>query len=142
MTNPPVWPLLLPIAGFTAYSIILKSARPDIHPLLFLAFAYATALALALCVWKFLPDLGGNTVHGKDILLAASLGLALVLIEFGILIAFRSGWPVSTSITIVNVATAAVLVVVGLLLFKERLSAVNIAGLGMCLGGLILITRK
>jgi drug/metabolite transporter (DMT)-like permease len=138
----PLWPFLLPVAGFVTYSIVLKTVRTDLHPLLFLSIAYSVAFALATMIWIFWGNLGSKAVAGQDIIHAIILGVALVVIEFGFLLTLRNGWPVGIAATAINVATAVLLVIVGMAFFKEKLSMTNITGAILCIGGLLLITKK
>jgi drug/metabolite transporter (DMT)-like permease len=138
----PLWPFLLPVVGFVTYSIVLKTVRTDLHPLLFLSIAYSVAFALATLIWIFWGNLGSKAIVGPDIAAAVVLGVALVVIEFGFLLTLRNGWPVGVAATAINVATAVLLVIVGMVFFKEKLSGVNIAGAVLCVGGLILMTHK
>jgi uncharacterized membrane protein len=70
------------------------------------------------------------------------LGFAVVGIETGYLLAFRAGWKLSLTGVFANVAAAALMLPVGILLLKERLSVVNVIGLVLAVVGLILITRR
>jgi drug/metabolite transporter (DMT)-like permease len=124
------------------YSIVLKTVRPDLHPLLFLSVAYSVAFALATLIWMFWGNLGSKAIVGLDIAAAVILGGALVIIEFGFLLTLRNGWPVGIATTTINVASAVLLVIVGVVFFKEKLSSVNIAGALLCISGLILMTHK
>ncbi len=138
----PLWPFVLPIAGFVSYSLVLKTVRTDLHPLVFLSVAYLFALVIATVIWIFFGNLGDKSLHLKDVLWAGLLGLALVTIEFGILLTLRNGWPVGVTMTAINVATATVLLVIGIIVFREKLSVINWTGAVLCLAGLVLITHK
>jgi len=54
---------------------------------------------------------------------------------------YRSGWNISLASFAGSAALAAILVPVGVLLFRERLSWVNVVGLLFCLLGFFLVTR-
>jgi multidrug transporter EmrE-like cation transporter len=138
----PIWPFFLPIAGFVTYSLVLKTVRSDLHPLLFLSIAYAVAFAIATALWVAWGNFGSKVVTSTDVFWAVLLGVSLVVIEFGFLLTLRNGWPVGVAATTINVATATLLLGIGMFLYKEHLSAVNIAGAALCIGGLILITWK
>jgi drug/metabolite transporter (DMT)-like permease len=138
----PLWPFALPIIGFVSYSLILKTLRPDVHPLLFLSIAYAVAFVLATVIWMAFGDMGSKVLQSGDVIWAGLLGLALVTIEFGFLLTLRNGWPVGIASTAINVATATILVAIGVAVFQEKLSAINITGAALCIGGLVLMTRK
>jgi drug/metabolite transporter (DMT)-like permease len=70
------------------------------------------------------------------------LGFAVVGIETGYLLAFRAGWKLSITGVFSNVAAATLMLPVGVLLLKERLSLVNVIGLILAVVGLILVTRR
>jgi uncharacterized membrane protein len=70
------------------------------------------------------------------------LGFAVVGIETGYLLAFRAGWKLSVTGVFSNVAAATLMLPVGILLLKERLSIVNVIGLVLAVVGLILVTRR
>ena len=70
------------------------------------------------------------------------LGLAVVGIELGFLLAFRAGWRASTLGLTSSITVALVMVPVGLLLFKEKLSPINLLGGLICVVGLALLSRR
>jgi drug/metabolite transporter (DMT)-like permease len=64
------------------------------------------------------------------------------VVEVGCLLAFRAGGNISVTALLVNVAVAIVLVPVGLRWFGEAVSPLQIAGIAICLVGLLLINRR
>ena len=70
------------------------------------------------------------------------VALSIVGIELGWILAFRAGAGLSLTGLIVNVAVAVIVIPIGLLLFKEKISLVNLVGIALCLIGLVLISRK
>jgi drug/metabolite transporter (DMT)-like permease len=69
------------------------------------------------------------------------VGLSIVGVELAILLAYRAGWRISLASVIANVTTALLLVIVGVLVYREHLAARHVVGLLMCLGGLVLAAR-
>jgi len=63
-------------------------------------------------------------------------------LELGFLLAYRAGWKISLGPLVSNVAVAILLIPVGLLLFREKISLVNLIGIGVCLLGLVLVNHK
>jgi multidrug transporter EmrE-like cation transporter len=61
------------------------------------------------------------------------------MIELGYVLTYRAAWPVSVASVVVNGMVAALLVLVGLAVFGERLSFVRMAGVLLCLGGVWLL---
>src|SRR5262249_3848787 len=69
------------------------------------------------------------------------VGISATVIEVSILLAYRSGWIISVTSVIVNISVALVLLPVGFLIFRERVSWPNAAGIAFCLLGLYLLSR-
>ena len=69
------------------------------------------------------------------------VGLSIVGLELAILLADRAGWRISLASVVANVTTALLLVVIGVVGYREHLAARHVAGLLMCLGGLVLVAR-
>ena len=61
----------------------------------------------------------------------ASLGLAIAIvgIEFGFLLTYRSGWNLGIAAILVNVVASLILVPVAIFVFKDKISWVNITGI-------------
>jgi multidrug transporter EmrE-like cation transporter len=74
----------------------------------------------------------------------ASVGLGAVIVglELGFLLAYRAGWNISVASLVANTTVALLLIPVGLLFFKEELSAVNILGIILAIAGLVLVNLK
>jgi len=71
-----------------------------------------------------------------------ALGASIVGIEVGFLLAYRAGWNVSLAGIATNTSAALLLLPIGLLIFKDKLSLVNIAGVLVCILGLLMINWK
>jgi drug/metabolite transporter (DMT)-like permease len=139
-------PMALIVVSFLTYHAITKALRPDLDPFLFLMAVYAIALATSAvaAVWPGqTPVPGGQSApRGFDWVLAVLLGLALVGIEAGFILAYRAGWNVSVAPTVANVLVGLLLVPLALLVFREKLSSINLAGLGLAVLGLTLMLHR
>ena len=71
-----------------------------------------------------------------------ALALAIVGLEIGFLLAYRAGWNIALTAAVSNVAVTLLLIPVGLLLFKEKVSLVNIFGVILCVAGLVLVNQR
>jgi multidrug transporter EmrE-like cation transporter len=111
-----------------------------VNPAVSLGISYLVSVALCVALLLFFP-LGQTVAKEVKKLNWASYALAFALVglEVGFLLAYRAGWNVSTAAIIVNVAATVLLVPVGILLFKERLSPVNILGIVVCVAGLVMV---
>ena len=66
----------------------------------------------------------------------------IVGLEAGWIYAYKAGWQVSTGFIVQSAFLAVVLIFVGYLLYHEVLSWNKIAGVAICLVGLIVINWK
>ena len=55
---------------------------------------------------------------------------------------YRSGFEVAFGQNVTQTTTALILVAVGVIVFREKLNAANLAGIALCVMGLWLISRK
>ena len=62
-------------------------------------------------------------------------------LEIGYIYVYRAGWKVNTGSLVANISLACVLIIVGMLLYKEHVSIKQLAGMAICIGGLILVTK-
>ncbi len=66
------------------------------------------------------------------------LGIAVVGIEFGFLLVYKSGW----NLGIANVIASLLLVSVAIYIFKDKIFWINISGILVCLIGLAMLNWK
>jgi drug/metabolite transporter (DMT)-like permease len=137
-----VWPMATIVASFIIYHMAIKALRPDLHPLAFLIGVYIIALVSTIGLWIAFPNLGPTGVRAEDMVWVVLLGIALVGIEFGFLMAYRNGWTVSVAPTFSNVTLALIMAPIGMIFLKERLGWQGFAGLALCVLGLILMARR
>jgi drug/metabolite transporter (DMT)-like permease len=136
------WPFVLMVGTYLVYQLMLKLPRPGINVLAFQTLAYAVALVAVGLLWWRNPGLGSNRFELRDVGVAALFGVAVVGLEFGYVSAFRLGWPINTTATMVTIVTAVLLLPIGWLAFRENLSWGNAAGLVLCCSGLWLIAQR
>lgn len=135
--------IALAIAGSVLYNVFQKAIAPSVDPRGSLLITYAVALALTAATLLAHPARGGLAAALRQANWASfALGGAIVVLELGFLLAFRSGWNISMAALASQSATVLLLVPIGLLAFHERLSAANIAGMAVCAVGLALMSLK
>ncbi len=132
--------LSLAVASNVLYHLSQKSVPGGLHPLLSLTVTYVAALAVTLLLWPFYPG-GAPSLRSLSGVNWASfaVGVAIVGVEIGVLLAYRAGLKISLGATLINVAVAVVLIPIGLLFFRETLTPANVAGLALCVAGLWLL---
>lgn len=122
------------------YHVILKFTPANVNPALSLAVTYTIAVVLCLALLFFFPLKEDIASALKQLNWASfALAFALVGLEVGFLLAYRTGWNISTAALVVNVLVTVLLVPIGVLLFRERLSLVNVGGILFCAVGLVMV---
>jgi drug/metabolite transporter (DMT)-like permease len=134
--------IVLVVVTNLVYHLAQKSIARDVHPLVSVFASYAIALIVTLCLFPFFPvrpSLGAAVRQLRWPTVA--VGISIVGIEVGFLLAYRAGWRISLGSTATAAAVAVLLIPAGLFLFGERLSLANVAGIALCIAGLALIVR-
>ena len=133
----------LAIASSALYHFVAKSTPANVNFTVSLLVTYAVAFVVTLIGFFFFPATNGVLAEIKQ-LNWASIGLAIAVvgIEFGFLLTYRSGWNLGIAAVLVNVVASLILVPVAIFIFKDRISWVNILGILVCLAGLAMLNWK
>jgi len=133
----------LAIVSSVFYHLIQKLIPTSVNPALSLIITYLTAAILSLALIPLYPFKDGLAAALKQLnWTSVGLSFAIIGLEIGFLLAYRAGWNVSVTAVISNVTVALILIPVGLLFFKEKVSWVNLLGIVVCIAGLIMINKK
>jgi hypothetical protein len=133
--------IALTIAGNIAYHLLNKSVAPNAHPFASLVATYGVGLTVSLLVLASEAK-GGLGAALRELNWASyALGIVVVLLELGFLLAYRAGWRVSVAAVYSNVAVGLLLLPIGVLAFRESLTAANAAGIVLAVVSLALMTR-
>ena len=136
-------PIILTVLSSVLYHLAQKLTSTSVHPLIGLTATYITALLVTLLLLPFFPLKESLSASLRHLNWASFvLGIVIVGLEVGYLLAYRVGWDISLTAVFSNVAVGLILLPVGLLAFKDRLSPANIIGVLVCIGGLYLINLK
>lgn len=130
------------ICGQVLYQLMQKGVSHGSHPVLSLLAFYGLAALLSLPLFWLYP-LTGSVREGLGELNWAVLGVAasIVLIELGFLLAYRNGASLQSLYVTSAAFTTSALVLAGVLFYGEALSPQKLAGLGLALGGIWLLSR-
>ena len=91
----------------------------------------------------FFPATSGITTELKQLNWASvGLAIAVVGIEFGFLLTYRSGWNLGIAAVLVNVIASLILVPVAIYVFKDKISLINVLGILVCLAGLVMLNWR
>lgn len=135
--------MALVIIASTVYHIIQKLTPTNANPAITLFVTYASSAVLCLFLLPLYPLKDGLGAALKQLnWTSVALAVGVVGLELGFLLAYRAGWNISLAALIANIAAALLLIVVGTIFFKEKVSVVNIVGVVVCVVGLIMVNFK
>lgn len=134
--------LLLVVVGNVAYHLGQRAIPREANPVVATLAAYLVAIVVTLATIPLLAAdgairTGWRALNGSTL----AVGAGIVAIELGFLLAYRAGWRLSTASITANATVALVLMGIGALAYREALTAGRLAGVGLCIAGLWLVTR-
>ena len=136
------WPILVVIGANILYHISAKSTPDGIDLFASLTLTYLIAGIVSLVMFLLTSD-------NRNILQEVSkanwatyvLSATIVFLEFGYLMVYRVGWPVSTASLISNMVVCIILLLIGILFYKEAITAKQMLGIFVCFAGLFLVSK-
>jgi multidrug transporter EmrE-like cation transporter len=139
---PIAW-LSVAIACTVGYHLVLKLTPAGVNPLLSLLVTYALVAVLFGALLVASP--GGFEWRQETRQLnwtAIALAVAIVGLDLAFLFLYRSGFEISLGALVTQSSAAMLLLVVGVAVFREKISLANLAGIVLCLVGLWLVNRR
>ena len=135
--------LTLAIVATVGYHLVLKVTPANVNPVLSLAATYLVVPVALVTVYLLAP---AATPAREAVKLlnwtVFALAAAIIFLDVGFLMLYRSGFDVSLGQLVTQSAAALLLLGLGVMLFRERLNLANLAGIALCVVGLWLINRK
>lgn len=135
--------LSLAIAATVAYHLVLKLTPAGANPFLSLmvtygivALLFAAGLVLGPGAFDWRQEF--RALNWTALALAASI----VALDLGFMFLYRSGYDISLGALVTQSAAAMMLLAIGALVFREKLSLANGLGVVLCLAGLWLVNRR
>lgn len=137
-----VFSIVLIVLSNVFYNICQKSTPVNAHPLVALLVTYLVAaiITAVMIIW-YRPENGFLSSLGDLNWTSFALGVAIVGLELGFLLAYRTGWDISIGSLVSNILLAILLIPVGIFLYSEALSWNKVAGVFLCLIGMFMINR-
>lgn len=133
--------LAVTIVGTVGYHVALKATPAGTNALLSLLITYALVAAVFAAGLAFS---GGfewrQEIRGLN-WTVIGLAVAIAVVDFGFLMLYRTGFAISVAALTTQTVAAMLLLAIGLLVLKEKISPANAAGVVLCLAGLWLIRR-
>ncbi len=135
--------IILATLSSALYHFSAKSVPSNINFPISLIVTYLAALVVTIITALLFPAQNGLAFELKQLNWSSFLlALGIVGIEFGFLLVYRAGWNLGIASVLVNVVASLILVPVAIFIFKDKISWVNIAGVFVCLAGLIMLNWK
>jgi drug/metabolite transporter (DMT)-like permease len=141
-----LWPIGLVILSNVMYQVCAKEVPSEMNAFASLTVTYVVA-AISSLIFFFI--LGGSSdgtgligEYGKINWAPFVLGVVIVGLEVGWIFAYKAGWEVSTGFIVQSAVLAILLLVLGYFLYHEALTWNKVAGVVICLIGLIFINLK
>ncbi len=134
--------IALVVLGNVVYHLGQRAIPREANPVVATLAAYLVALVATVATIPVLArgvPLGSawRTLNGSTVL----VGIGIVAVEIGFLLAYRAGWGLSNASITANATVAVMLLGLGVLVFHEPLSLTRLSGVGLCLAGLWAMTR-
>ncbi|MEP6787506.1 MAG: hypothetical protein ABJB40_03685 [Acidobacteriota bacterium] len=138
------FPPILIVIGLVIYQVSQKSTDQNANPFVVVILAYLIGIAACVGGYFLIPRQDADLVPMMRSVgwSALGIGLGAAAIEIGFMLAYRAGWNLSLLPVSVNVCGAILLMLIGIIAFRESLSIEKIVGVLLCIGGLVLITIK
>lgn len=136
-----IWPVALVVLANVFYNIVTKSTPGDANAFLSLSVTYVSAAVVSFLVYVFTGHRSIGEEFSKINWTAFALGIVIVGLEVGYIFLYRAGWKLNTGSLVANITLAVALIFVGLVLYKEKISLKQTAGIVLCLAGLVLVTK-
>ena len=135
-------PIAIIVIANIFYNICAKSTPSNLDPFASLTVTYLVG-ALVSAILFFAVNRGGNLIAEYRNLNWSPwiLGIAIVGLEAGAIWMYRVGWNISQGQLVHSVLLAVCLVIIGIVFYKEQLTASKIAGIIICLVGLFFINK-
>ena len=135
-------PIGLVVFSNVFYNLCAKGTPSGANSFLSLFVTYTVAAFLCLagfCATGRVQNITGE--FSKLNWTAFVLGFSIVGLEIGYIYIYRVGWKIGVGSLVANIALACVLLVIGVLFFKEGISVRQAIGMVACVVGLIMITK-
>ncbi len=135
--------IALTVLANVLYHLFQKVIPANVNPMLSLTVTYLVAATASLILLPLFPLQADMATELRKVNWASvALGGAIIGLELGFLLAYRQGWNISLASLVANTTVALILIPIGLMLFKERLTPLNIVGMVLALAGLVLVNWK
>lgn len=136
-----IYPIMIIVLSNIIYNICAKSTPKEVNSFAALSITYGVAAVVSFIMF-FATSKSKNilTEFAKTNWSSFVLGIVIVGLELGYILAYRNGWKMNTVSVTANITLAVILILVAFIFYKESITAKQIIGIFVCAGGLLLIS--
>lgn len=133
-------PIFVVAGSNVIYHMSAKGTSPTVNPFASMIGTYLISIVLCFVFFYFTSENKSITKEFKKANWATFvLGICLALLEFGNIMMYKLGWNISVGSLIYNIALAVILLFLGTIIYKDKLTTKKIAGAGLCIVGIVLL---
>lgn len=134
---------VIAVIGAVGYQFFVKRVPAGINPVVSIMGLYSAALVLCLFLLPFFPAEGGLLKHIRQLSwVQLAMAGSVFMLEIGFLLMYRYGWNLSTGNVVTGVFINIILVALGGILLREKISVVNAIGIALSILGVALISYR
>lgn len=136
-----LYPIMIIVAANTMYNVCARTTSREINAFASLTITYTIAACVSFI--SFLISSKDKNIFSeipKANWASFVLGMVIVGLEFGYILAYRNGWKMNTVSVTANITLAIILIFVAFIFYKESITPRQIVGIFVCAGGLALIS--
>ena len=134
------YPISIIVISNIVYNICAKSTPNNLNAFASLTVTYLIAAIVSFAVFLISSkEKNLFTELGKANWTTFALGIVIIGLELGYILAYRNGWSMNTASVTANITLAIALIIISFVFYKETITLKQIAGIVLCAGGLVLI---
>ena len=135
-------PVVMVVAFNTFYQVAAKGMPSSNSTFANIVCVYMTATALSVVMFFATEHSSGLLSEIRQTNWAPFvLGCSVVGLEYGFILLYRAGWKISLGSSVCNILLALVMLAIGVMFYKERISINQVLGIALCAAGLFFLNR-
>ena len=135
-------PIVCVVIANTLYHICSKHIPSAVNPMAMLVVTYTIAATVALVAFLATSQDSFLSQFKNVTWAPVGLGLCVVGLELGFIMLYRFGWNISLASLVTSVTVSMLLLLVGVLIYKEQIDLNKYIGVALCVVGLIFINKQ
>lgn len=135
-------PVVMVVAFNTFYQVAAKGMPSSNSTFANIVCVYMTATVLSVVMFFATEHSSGLLSEIRQTNWAPFvLGCSVVGLEYGFILLYRAGWKISLGSSVCNILLALVMLAIGVMFYKERISINQVLGIALCAAGLFFLNR-